>query len=262
MKYIVLSFDDGRKDFYTNAFPILKKYQLKATLNVVTGFLGRNDLPVFASANYACLSTDEMKECAVYGIEIANHSVNHTNDLEQIIRGTEFIYNHLKTEQEIGFASPSSEISKKNIDKYKVLIKSNKVLYIRSGNQIKRDGLYYAGLYILYRASKSKKLFNLYNKRNIICPNNELEFYPSITCSADNTMDQIISFIQRIPDEHAAIIMFHSILNPFDLGWGKDKWYNSVSDFENLCDYLAKKKNNISVITNAELCGMSTMLLS
>lgn len=75
-------------------------------------------------------------------------------------------------------------------------------------------------------------------------------------------MDQIISFIQRIPDEHAAIIMFHSILNPFDLGWGKDKWYNSVSDFENLCDYLAKKKNNISVITNAELCGMSTMLLS
>lgn len=156
MKYIVLSFDDGRKDFYTNAFPILKKYQLKATLNVVTGFLGRNDLPVFASANYACLSTDEMKECAVYGIEIANHSVNHTNDLEQIIRGTEFIHNHLKTEQEIGFASPSSEISKKNIDKYKVLIKSNKVLYIRSGNQIKRDGLYYAGLYILYRASKSK----------------------------------------------------------------------------------------------------------
>ena len=34
MKYVVFSFDDGRKDFYTNALPILRKYNLLATVNV------------------------------------------------------------------------------------------------------------------------------------------------------------------------------------------------------------------------------------
>lgn len=38
MKYITLSFDDGRKDFFTNALPVLKKYNLPATLNVITDF--------------------------------------------------------------------------------------------------------------------------------------------------------------------------------------------------------------------------------
>lgn len=58
-----------------------------------------------------------------------------------------------------------------------------------------------------------------------------------------------------MPDNHAAIIMLHSILSPCDRGWGKDKWYNSVNDFEKLCRYLAKKKD-VAVITNAKLHEM------
>ena len=41
MKYVVLSFDDGRRDFYVNAFPILMKYKLVATLNVITDYVGK-----------------------------------------------------------------------------------------------------------------------------------------------------------------------------------------------------------------------------
>lgn len=91
MKYIVLSFDDGRKDFYKNALPILKKYKLSATLNVVTDFLGKSGLCDFASANYECITEDEMVECAGCGIEIASHSSNHTNDIFMIEKSIEYL---------------------------------------------------------------------------------------------------------------------------------------------------------------------------
>jgi hypothetical protein len=38
---IVLTFDDGYRDNYTNAFTLLKKYRVKATLFVITGAVGR-----------------------------------------------------------------------------------------------------------------------------------------------------------------------------------------------------------------------------
>ena len=38
-KTVVLSFDDGREDTYTNAWPILKQYGLRGTINVVTDFI-------------------------------------------------------------------------------------------------------------------------------------------------------------------------------------------------------------------------------
>jgi peptidoglycan/xylan/chitin deacetylase (PgdA/CDA1 family) len=36
---IVLSFDDGHQDFFTNAWPIIKKYDITATLFITTGFV-------------------------------------------------------------------------------------------------------------------------------------------------------------------------------------------------------------------------------
>jgi peptidoglycan/xylan/chitin deacetylase (PgdA/CDA1 family) len=41
LKPILLTFDDGYRDFYTNAFPILKKYQAKSTEYIISGFIGR-----------------------------------------------------------------------------------------------------------------------------------------------------------------------------------------------------------------------------
>jgi peptidoglycan/xylan/chitin deacetylase (PgdA/CDA1 family) len=39
-KPVVLTFDDGYRDFYTNVYPILKKYHVKATVYIISGFLG------------------------------------------------------------------------------------------------------------------------------------------------------------------------------------------------------------------------------
>jgi peptidoglycan/xylan/chitin deacetylase (PgdA/CDA1 family) len=67
-KPIILTFDDGYRDFYTDAYPILKKYQVPATAYVVPGFL---DKP-----NYLFKTQlDEINKDGL--VEIAAHTVHH-----------------------------------------------------------------------------------------------------------------------------------------------------------------------------------------
>jgi len=42
-KPIVLTFDDGHKDIYKNVFPILQKYNMRATVFIVTDHIGMKD---------------------------------------------------------------------------------------------------------------------------------------------------------------------------------------------------------------------------
>lgn len=67
-KPIVITFDDGYRDVYTNAFPILKKYNLKANVYMISGWI-----------NGDVYMTEEMtKEMANSPlIEIGSHTVNH-----------------------------------------------------------------------------------------------------------------------------------------------------------------------------------------
>lgn len=67
-KPIVLTFDDGYRDFYTAAFPILKERNMKAVNFVITGFVG---LPVY-------LTWDEILEMKKSGIiTFGAHTVHH-----------------------------------------------------------------------------------------------------------------------------------------------------------------------------------------
>lgn len=75
-KPVVLTFDDGHFNNYYYAFPILKKHNFKATLNVIGSFSefstssGDIDNP-----NYSYVTWEEIKELHDSGIfEIGNHS--------------------------------------------------------------------------------------------------------------------------------------------------------------------------------------------
>ncbi len=71
---IILTFDDGYEDFYTDAFPILKKYKFKSTIYIVSGFIDRDGY----------LSKSQLDEIAKSGlVEIGDHTVTHP-DLKHI----------------------------------------------------------------------------------------------------------------------------------------------------------------------------------
>jgi peptidoglycan/xylan/chitin deacetylase (PgdA/CDA1 family) len=73
-KYIVLTFDDGFRDFLDEAFPILKKYCFTATVFLPTGFIGGTFSPL---KNKQCLSWDDVRDLYTKGIRFGSHSVNH-----------------------------------------------------------------------------------------------------------------------------------------------------------------------------------------
>lgn len=67
-KPLVLTFDDGYEDFYTQAFPLLKSHGMKATLYVVSDFIGK---PGYLNAR-------EIRELEDSGlVEIGAHTLNH-----------------------------------------------------------------------------------------------------------------------------------------------------------------------------------------
>jgi peptidoglycan/xylan/chitin deacetylase (PgdA/CDA1 family) len=66
--WIVLTFDGGYDDFYARAFPVLKKYGLKAVLYVIVGAVGDEGI----------VTWDQLREMSESGlVRIASHSVTH-----------------------------------------------------------------------------------------------------------------------------------------------------------------------------------------
>lgn len=67
-KSVVITMDDGYEDNYKYAYPILKKYNFKATIFVITGVVDKD-------SNY--LTASQLKEMDKNGIDIESHTVNH-----------------------------------------------------------------------------------------------------------------------------------------------------------------------------------------
>ena len=67
-KPVLITFDDGYRDTYTNAYPILKKYGFTATVFLITDVVGHNDWYV---------NWQQVKEMHQAGFVIGSHTLRH-----------------------------------------------------------------------------------------------------------------------------------------------------------------------------------------
>ena len=78
---LIITFDDGDMSVYRHAFPILKKYNVKAVVFLICGYIGRDDgwdiSPLGLRSTY--IGWDEICEMKEWGIEFGSHTMSHRN---------------------------------------------------------------------------------------------------------------------------------------------------------------------------------------
>ena len=137
-KVVWLTFDDGNEDFYTIAYPILKKYKAKATNNIITGFVKKG--------NAGNLTVKQMKEMMAHCMSFQSHTVNHpdlstTDKATQKVELTDsidFLENKLNTKVNT-IAYPSGRYNQTTLDLAKKTYKLG--LTTNEGLASAKDGL-------------------------------------------------------------------------------------------------------------------------
>ena len=107
-KPIVLTFDDGYRDMYTTAFPILHAHHFKGVAYIVSGFLN-------SPANVTSQQVIEMED---NGIQIASHTVSHVDltrvsaaELQRQVVDSKLALEALLGHPVVDFCYPSGQVN-------------------------------------------------------------------------------------------------------------------------------------------------------
>ena len=73
-KVVAVTFDDGYRDFYRHAFPVLERHGFSATVYLPTAYIA--DAPL-AFKGKECLNWAEVRELQQHGIRFGSHTVTH-----------------------------------------------------------------------------------------------------------------------------------------------------------------------------------------
>ena len=103
---VVITFDDGYRDFYTHAFPILERYAFSAAVFLPTAYIG--SVPQEFKGTY-CLNWNEVRQLQKAGIEFGSHTVTHPQlkSLSAPQVRNELVESKLEIENQIGCAVSS-----------------------------------------------------------------------------------------------------------------------------------------------------------
>ncbi len=127
-KTIILTFDDGYRDNYINAFPILRKYNFPATFFIPSNFIGKT-IEGRKGTQMEILRTNEIKELADSNlIEIGSHALNHRKlsalsdrEIEEELKYSKERLMDISNKKAVSFAYPRgdyNEVAERLAKKY------------------------------------------------------------------------------------------------------------------------------------------------
>ena len=259
MKYISFTFDDGRRDNYTYAYPVMKMNNLVGTLFCTTGYIDgswQKDKS-WHSAEKA-IRICELKELQKNGWELALHGDRHTTDVNDLQCALEKMRTWGIAKGPLGFSVPNSNVENKKlkevIDKYF----ESELLYIRVGRRIKIQKVLTKVLFALYTVGRMQWAYNCFNNKNLTDMKHiNRECICSIVIRYGDSSDMIMKFIEQIPDDTCAVFMFHSILPEESKYYGSDPWNWSLSQFEKLCSGIKRLESigKVKAITLGQIAA-------
>jgi len=224
---VIITFDDGSRTVYDNAFPILKANNQKAVSYIITGRTDRSDRNV--PRKY--MNWSETKLLYDSGWDISSHGVSHI-DLRSA--------NDLQLNFELN-KSQSNLISKGFVRSAKFFAYPFGGVDNRVVNATKANG------YLAARISGEQKLLQ---KINLSENNNSLYEMNPFEVFNNTPIIDIKNAINETIKQNNTIILEYHIITPDENA--AQATQTSLSNFKIISDYIASRKADISIITMSE----------
>lgn len=253
---ISLSFDDGRIDNYNILYPLLKKYNLPATLNITTGFV-RGEGRLKRLAPTEPMNVDMVKEMFQDPlVEIASHGYYHLNTKEDILKGQKELLKDLNVEMLTqygnGFASPGTDL---NLDEYQEMkqeLNASHLEYVRLSLRYLSYPILKTYLRKASRLLKWPFLYRLAYQDTLMShvENGILYSIPVLSSIKVSELKAIINEAESTGK--VCILMFHSIVEDEKL---RDNWDYERTKFTDLCEFLVRERDEqrLDVVTSMDI---------
>ena len=255
MKYIALTFDDGREDNVSVAYPIMARYGLTATLFVTTGYLDGTWTrdPAWAYSGEP-MTIDQLRLLRDAGWEIGLHGDWHRTSLEDWQSALAKLKSWGFDTRHIGCSLPNSQVDEQEIQHIVHTLGSETIAYIRRGRACDTKKIGNRILFAMYTYMKSSWAYRRFNRGNVMrLPiENRTKVY-SVVVRHEDDPRMILGLIDALAEDSLCVLMLHSILPEEHRNYGREPWNWSAARFEQLCSGLRERKGQFQMNTLKEI---------
>lgn len=239
MKYLSITFDDGRVDNYEVAFPIMKQYDLVGTIYCTTGYIDGSWQPKSWKSAGKPLSIEQLYVLRQEGWEIALHGDKHITDMDDLSNALTKMNAWGFDAKNYGFSMPNSVSEESRYREFVKTYLGREILYIRKGRKTDTGKLSNKLLFACYRYLGCQMAYDLFNKPNVIKTDHiDSENIYTVVVRCEDKPQMITRFLEQLPDESWIVLMLHSILPETNPVYGVDPWNWSKDRFNFFCQAI------------------------
>ena len=236
MKYLSITFDDGRADNYEIAYPIMKHYGLSGTIYCTTGYIDGSWQPTKWKSAGRPISTEQLHELQKAGWELGLHGDKHITDVDDLhtalIKMNEWGF-HAKS---FGFSMPDSVSIENKYNEFVRTYHGKEILYIRKGRKRDTGKLTSKLLFAGYSVLGCQTAYNYFNNPNVIKKDQiDTKNIYTVVIRNEDSPQMIVRFLKQLPEDTWVVFMLHSILPETHPLYGADSWNWSKKKFNAFC---------------------------